>query len=133
MSTEGQKDGTVTRILDPGEDGWAPEPKITKAEGVLFGRLAGVVRVLGTASVAAQEAYSLACKHGNEDWGESVSDVAQARSDAVYGPVIQQAWELYRAAEKAHQDIAAAALKAHAEMTAVHGEPVDRGEVPATA
>src|SRR5258706_15975540 len=63
---DAQQAGDVPRIVDPGGEGWAQEPKVTSAELLLYGDRAGVVRLLGQGAVAAGDAYSLACKRAQE-------------------------------------------------------------------
>lgn len=118
-------DTKAPTIYDPGAEGWADEPKVTRSEHALYGELAGAVRLLGTAATATSDAYSLICKHRREEEGECFTDTAFAELEARYSAPLQTAWDLYRQAEVAHQGIASAALTARAEVSQKHGLLVD--------
>lgn len=114
---------TAPVLLNPGEGGWAEEPKVTPAERQLFGDLAGVVRLLGQAAVATQDAYSLTCKHSH--------DVAYAPSpeDTAYGEAIKATYQLFENAAAVHREIAEKAVALQRQFAArMHESPVEDGQ-----
>lgn len=112
----GDFDAGAPIIRDPGAAGWADEPKVSAGERVLYGELAGVVRLQGQAATAAEEAYSLACKHLalQEEYGLVAADpaalaAAERELDALRSRVIA-AWELNASAQETVRDTAKMAI-----------------------
>lgn len=104
--SENTEVSNTPRIVDPGGEGWAQEPKVTSAELLLYGDRAGVVRLLGQGAVAAGDAYSLACKRAQEPSFVPDKEATKALQEAI-----QRAWSLYCEALEAHRDEAKAAIE----------------------
>lgn len=111
-----QKQQEPPRVSDPGGEGWPEEPKgVTPAEEVLYGPLAGVIRLLGQAAVAAKDAYMLTCKHAQHD--ESFQTDEQR---AAYREAIQDTWQLYENATAVYQGEAGRATALQRSITGMH-------------
>lgn len=98
-------DGTP-KLIDPGAGGWAPEPKVTTAELLLYGNHAGIVRLLGQAAVDAGNAYSLACQRDQSATG------FEAESGDFLEASIGSTWSLYKQARSTHRKVAEESIAA---------------------
>lgn len=112
--TTHESDGHAPRIINPGEGGWAPEPKVTQAELLLYGEFAGPVRLLGQAVTAAQDAYSLVCKHARE---------ASTVDEPVHNAAVTATYALYEQALAAHRETARKAIGLTEMRAATRFEP----------
>lgn len=99
------QDGTP-KLIDPGEGGWASEPKVTTAESLLYGNHAGIVRLLGQAAVDTGNAYSLACKR--------IQTSHAPENDEQYEEAVQRTWQLYTTARTTHRLVAEKAIATRA-------------------
>lgn len=105
--------GTVPKVRDPGGAGWPEEPKgVTDAERMLFGELAGVVRLLGQTAVAAEHAYMLTCKHLQED-----EDFRDGEQQLAYDEAVRVTYQVYESAMASYREVAAKAAAMHGRMT----------------
>lgn len=91
-------DAAAPRIIDPGATGWAPEPKVTQAELLLYGEYAGAVRMLGQGAAALQDGYSLVCRQ--------LADLPVADIDELSRSMINAAYSAYSTAVNVHRAIA---------------------------
>lgn len=109
MSTTDQQDlPRVGRIVDPGGEGWPEEPRgLTNAERQLYGDFAASVRLMGQASVAAADAYGLACRAVYQDVPLVEDDDVSAK---VYDDIIRETYELYEKALESFRWIAEQAI-----------------------
>lgn len=104
----------VPKITDPGEAGWAEEPKVTPVESVLFGDQAGIVRRFAEAAVRSEEAYSLTCKHAQHN---TYTDQQMREADEQ----VREAWEMCVHSQTLARATAARAIARH--------RSVDEGKV----
>lgn len=122
MTTEAQD---VPRMVDPGEAGYALEPKVSAAEVLLYGDLAGIVRRLGEAAVAIQDAYSLSCKHNITHEEQVMTGTRLSRE--VLDNAVRRTWALYEDVQGAYREIAGQA----GTVTQERAFPAKMGAVPA--
>lgn len=107
---EEPKVGKAPRLVSLGEDQmWAPEPKVTQAELLLYGASASTVRLLGQAATSAADAFSIACKK-RAGWDDVPEEHADAELVAVLDTAVQQTWAAYQHARHAYAVVAGDAL-----------------------
>ena len=98
---------TVAAILTaaPSQEAEAVEPETTVSERRLHGDLAGIVKLLREASMAAEDAYALACRR-RKSLPTRKDPIGRVQADAL-DQAVEQTWKAKAETRLAFQDAAA--------------------------
>lgn len=103
-------DEKVPIIHDPGGAGWPAGPRTTVAEDRLYGAdISGPVRLLGQATVATEEAYSLLCKASGEDF-PARTKAEEEGQQLFWNEMIRDVYAVHEATQAALLEVAQKAI-----------------------